>query len=93
MSSSLSHMSKTERRALERFGDAVKSRLGEYVVRMSVFGSKGKKKGTDLFFHFSRSSWPAQFHPSCDFLFDFVHKSGAVSQLSPLERFEIRGYP
>jgi predicted nucleotidyltransferase len=40
MGSSLSHMSKTERRALERFGDAVKSRLGEYVVRMSVFGSK-----------------------------------------------------
>ena len=40
MGSSMSHMSKTERRALERFGDAVKSRLGEYVVRMSVFGSK-----------------------------------------------------
>ena len=40
MGSSLNHMSKTERRAIERFGDAVKSRLGEYVVRMSVFGSK-----------------------------------------------------
>jgi len=40
MGSSMSHMSQTERRALERFGDAVKSRLGEYVVKMSVFGSK-----------------------------------------------------
>lgn len=40
MGSSMSHMSQTERRALERFGVAVKSRLGEYVVKMSVFGSK-----------------------------------------------------
>jgi predicted nucleotidyltransferase len=40
MGSSLNHMSKTERRAIERFGDDVKSRLGDYVVRMSVFGSK-----------------------------------------------------
>jgi len=40
MGSSLNHMSKTERRAIERFGDDVKNRLGEYVVRMSVFGSK-----------------------------------------------------
>ena len=29
MGSSLSYMSKTERLAVERFGDAVKSRLGE----------------------------------------------------------------
>jgi len=40
MGSSLIHMSKTERLAVERFGCDVKSRLGEYVVRMSVFGSK-----------------------------------------------------
>ena len=40
MGSSLKHMSKTERRAIERFGDDVKSRLGDYVVRMSIFGSK-----------------------------------------------------
>lgn len=40
MGSSLNHMSKTERRAIERFGYDVKSRLGDYVVRMSVFGSK-----------------------------------------------------
>ena len=40
MGSSMSHMSKTERHAVERFGDTVKSRLGEYVVRMSIFGSK-----------------------------------------------------
>ena len=31
MGSSLNNMSKTERHALEWFGDAVKSRLGEYV--------------------------------------------------------------
>ena len=40
MGSSLSYMSKTERHAIERFGDDVKSCLGDYVVRMSVFGSK-----------------------------------------------------
>jgi predicted nucleotidyltransferase len=40
MGGSLKHMSKKERQALERFGETVKSRLGEYVVRMSVFGSK-----------------------------------------------------
>jgi len=40
MGSSMSHMSKTERLAVERFGEAVKSSLGEYVIRMSVFGSK-----------------------------------------------------
>ena len=40
MGSSMSHMSQTKRRAIERFGDDVKSRLGDYVVRMSVFGSK-----------------------------------------------------
>ena len=40
MGSSFSHMNKTERLAVERFGDDVKSRLGDYVVRMSVFGSK-----------------------------------------------------
>ncbi len=32
MGSSMNHMSKTERRAIERFGDDVKSRLGDYVV-------------------------------------------------------------
>lgn len=40
MSGSLKHMSKKERYAIERFGETVKSRLSEYVVRMSVFGSK-----------------------------------------------------
>ena len=40
MGSSLNYLSKAERDALKRFGDDVKSRLGEYVVRMSVFGSK-----------------------------------------------------
>ena len=40
MGGSLNHMNKTERHAIERFGETVKSRLGEYVVRMSVFGSK-----------------------------------------------------
>jgi predicted nucleotidyltransferase len=40
MGSSFSYMSKTERLAVERFGAEVKIRLGEYMVRMSVFGSK-----------------------------------------------------
>jgi predicted nucleotidyltransferase len=40
MGSSMSHMSQTERLAIERFGDIVKNRLGECVVKMSVFGSK-----------------------------------------------------
>jgi len=40
MGGSLKHMSTKERQALERFGETVKSRLGEYLVRMSVFGSK-----------------------------------------------------
>jgi hypothetical protein len=31
MGISMSHMSQTEGRALERFGDAVESHLGEYV--------------------------------------------------------------
>jgi predicted nucleotidyltransferase len=51
MDSSLSYMSKTERRAVERFGDAVKSRLGEYVLRMTVFGSKVRgdyQKASDI---------------------------------------------
>ena len=40
MGGSMNYMSKKERYAIERFGKTVKSRLGEYVVRMSVFGSK-----------------------------------------------------
>lgn len=40
MGGSLNHMSKKERYAIERFGETVKSRLGENVIRMSVFGSK-----------------------------------------------------
>jgi predicted nucleotidyltransferase len=40
MGSSIGHMSRAERLVLERFGVAIKSRLGEYVVKMSVFGSK-----------------------------------------------------
>jgi predicted nucleotidyltransferase len=40
MGGSLKHMSKKERKALERFGETVRDRLGEYIVKMSVFGSK-----------------------------------------------------
>ncbi len=40
MGGSLNHMSKTERYAIERFGETVKSSLGEEVFKMSVFGSK-----------------------------------------------------
>jgi len=41
MGGSLKHMNKKERQALKRFGETVKSRLGDYyVVMMSVFGSK-----------------------------------------------------
>jgi len=40
MGGNLDHMSKTERYAIEQFGETVKSHLGEYVVKMSVFGSK-----------------------------------------------------
>jgi len=51
MGSSLIHMSKTERLAVERFGYDIKSRLGEYVVRISVFGSKVRgdhQKASDI---------------------------------------------
>ena len=51
MGSSFSYMSKAERLAVERFGDAVKNRLGEYVVRMTVFGSKVRgdyQKASDI---------------------------------------------
>jgi len=40
MPGSLKHMSKKERFALERFGEIIKRRLGKYLLRMSVFGSK-----------------------------------------------------
>jgi len=40
MGGSLKHMSKKEIQALARFGGTVKSCLGEYLVSMSVFGSK-----------------------------------------------------
>jgi predicted nucleotidyltransferase len=40
MGGSLKHMNEKERQALKRFGETVKSRLGDYVVMMSVFGSK-----------------------------------------------------
>jgi predicted nucleotidyltransferase len=40
MGGSLKHMDEKERQALKRFGETVKSRLGDYVVMMSVFGSK-----------------------------------------------------
>jgi len=40
MGSSLNYMSKMERRVLKLFGDDAKSRLGDCLVRMSVFGSK-----------------------------------------------------
>jgi len=40
MSGGLNYMSTKERDAIERFRETVKRRLGEYVVRMSVFGSK-----------------------------------------------------
>ena len=51
MGGSLSYLSKAERLAVERFGDAVKNRLGEDVVRMSVFGSKVRgdyQKASDI---------------------------------------------
>ena len=40
MGGNLDHLSKTEIYAIEQFGETVKSRLGEYVVKMSIFGSK-----------------------------------------------------
>jgi len=40
MGGSLKYMNKKERQALKRFGETVKSRIGDYVVMMSVFGSK-----------------------------------------------------
>jgi predicted nucleotidyltransferase len=40
MGGNLDHMSKAERYAIEQFGETVKSRLGEYVIKISVFGSK-----------------------------------------------------
>jgi uncharacterized protein len=40
MAGSFNFMSKKERDAVERFGRLVKSRLGEFVIRMTVFGSK-----------------------------------------------------
>ncbi len=40
MGGSLDYMNHTERTAIERFSETVKSRLGESVVRISVFGSK-----------------------------------------------------
>ena len=40
MGGSLKHMNEKERQALKRFGETVKRRLGDYVVMMSVFGSK-----------------------------------------------------
>jgi len=40
MRGSLDHMSNQEREAIKRFGEAIKSRLGEDLVRLSVFGSK-----------------------------------------------------
>lgn len=47
MGSSLNHMSKKEKYTIERFGETVKSRLGECLVRMSVFGSKVRGDYTD----------------------------------------------
>ena len=40
MGGNLDNMTKTERHAIQQFGETVKSRLGDYVVKMSVFGSK-----------------------------------------------------
>ncbi len=40
MGGNLDHMSQIERYAVEQFGKTVKSCLGEYVLKMSVFGSK-----------------------------------------------------
>jgi predicted nucleotidyltransferase len=40
MGGNLDHMSKIERYAIKQFGETVKSCLGEYVLKMSVFGSK-----------------------------------------------------
>jgi predicted nucleotidyltransferase len=40
MGGSLKYMSKKERKAIKRFGETVRDRLGEYIVKISVFGSK-----------------------------------------------------
>jgi uncharacterized protein len=40
MGGSLKHMNEKERKALKRFGETIKSRLGDYVAMMLVFGSK-----------------------------------------------------
>lgn len=51
MGSSLNYMNKAEKDALQRFGNDVKSRLGDYVIRISVFGSKVRgdfQKGSDI---------------------------------------------
>jgi predicted nucleotidyltransferase len=40
MAGSLDYMSQRERRALVQFGNAVKRRLGDNIVKMTVFGSK-----------------------------------------------------
>jgi predicted nucleotidyltransferase len=47
MASRLGNLSITERRVLTQFGDAVKSRLGENIVNMTVFGSKIRGEGTE----------------------------------------------
>lgn len=51
MVGSLNKMSEKERYAVERFRETVKSRLGEYVISMSVFGSKVRgdyKESSDI---------------------------------------------
>jgi len=55
-------------------------------VALSEFCPSLHKKGTDLFFYFPRPSPNSTFHTPSDLLFNFINKSRAVGQLSPLKR-------
>jgi len=47
MGSSLKHMTNKERQALGRFSQIIRNRLAEYVVGISVFGSKVRGDSTE----------------------------------------------
>jgi uncharacterized protein len=47
MASGLAYLTQKERRALKQFGDAVKSRLGDNIVDLTLFGSKIRGEGTE----------------------------------------------
>lgn len=46
MASGLAHLSSMERRALTQFGNAVRSRLGDNIVDLTLFGSKVRGEAT-----------------------------------------------